>query len=50
LDAGEKITVHLKSFEETIKLADDPRNRYIPIEILEEAKSIDGLLNLPEYR
>jgi ADP-ribose pyrophosphatase len=50
LDAGEKITVHLKTFEETIQLANDPRNRYIPIEILENAKSIDGLLNLPIYR
>jgi ADP-ribose pyrophosphatase len=50
LDSGEKIIVHLKSFEETLKLADDPRNRYIPIEILEESKSIEGLHNLPEYR
>jgi len=50
LDAGEKITVHLKSLDETVELAYDPRNRYIPIDILEEAKSIDGLLDLPEYR
>jgi ADP-ribose pyrophosphatase len=50
LDAGEKITVHMKSFEETLKLADDPRNRYIPIEILEESKSIEGLQSLPKYR
>ena len=49
LDSGEKITVHLKSFEETIKLANDSRNRYIPIEILEQAGSIDGLQNLPQY-
>ena len=49
LDAGEKITVHLKSFEDTIKLADNPKNRYIPIDILNKAKTIDGLLNSPEY-
>ncbi len=49
LDAGEKITVHLKSFEEVVKLADDPRNRYIPIDIFDRAKSIEGLLNLPKY-
>ena len=49
LDAGEKITIHLKSFEETVELAKDPRNRYIPIDILDKAKSIEGLLNLPEY-
>lgn len=50
LDAGEKITIHLKSFEEVLKLADDPRNRYIPIDILTEAKSTAGLRNLPQYR
>lgn len=49
LDAGEKITVHLKSFSETIELANDPRNRYIPVEILKKAGSIDGLLNLPDF-
>ncbi len=49
LDAGEKITVHLKSFEEAVELATDPRNRYIPIDILDKAGSIDSLLNLPEY-
>jgi 8-oxo-dGTP pyrophosphatase MutT (NUDIX family) len=49
LDAGEKINVHLKSFEETIRLANDPRNRYIPIELLEKAGSLKGLLELPEY-
>lgn len=50
LDAGEKITVHLKSFEEIIQLAGDPRNRYIPELLLEEAGSINRLLDLPEYR
>lgn len=49
LDVGEKINVHLKSFEETLQLANNPGNRYIPIDILDKAKSIDGLLNLPEY-
>lgn len=49
LDAGEKITIHLKSFEEVLRLADDPRNRYIPIDLLSEAKSIDGLLKFPEF-
>ncbi|MEX2014414.1 MAG: NUDIX domain-containing protein [Candidatus Saccharimonadales bacterium] len=49
LDTGEKITVHLKSFDEIIQLANDPRNRYIPVELLEKSGSIDGLLKLPEY-
>lgn len=49
LDAGEKITVHLKSFDEAIELANHPKNRYIPVEILEKAGSIGGLSNLPTY-
>lgn len=50
LDAGEKITVLQKSLEETLDLAKDPSNRYIPVGILSQAKSIDELVNLPEYK
>lgn len=49
LDSGEKITVRLETFEEVVNLASDPRNRYIPLDILKRAGSIEGLLNLSEY-
>lgn len=47
LDAGEKITVLEKTLEEVLELADHPKNRYIPMDILSQVNSIDELKSLP---
>lgn len=49
LDAGEKIEVKLLSLEEVKKLIDDPKNRYLPKEILEQVETINDLESLLEY-
>lgn len=50
LDAGEKITVKYFSLDELKKLLDDPKNRYLPKEILDQCRNIDNLVNFPEYK
>lgn len=49
LDAGEKINVKLFSLEEIKNLIGDPKNRYLPKEILSQLRSIEDLKSLPEY-
>lgn len=46
LDAGEKIEVDLKSFDEAKDLVGNPSSRYRVL-LLEEASSLEELLNLP---
>jgi hypothetical protein len=45
---GEKIIIREATFDEALNLADDPRTRHIPKEVLLKAGSIQGLLALPE--
>ncbi|MBX2866764.1 NUDIX domain-containing protein [Candidatus Kaiserbacteria bacterium] len=47
LESGEKITVHLKTFDEVKMLLRDPRARSLGADILEHVDSIDELLELP---
>lgn len=49
LDAGEKIEVQLYDFEKLITLLKNPKNRYLPKEVLKKAGDINGLENFPEY-
>ena len=50
LDAGEKIVVELYDFEQIKSLFDNPKNRYLPKDILEKASSLDNLIDLPEFQ
>lgn len=50
LDVGEKIEIKLLSLEEAKNLAEDPKNRYLPIDILDKVNSINELKNFPEYK
>lgn len=50
LDVGEKIDIKLLSLDETKNLASNPKNRYLPIDILNQVKTIDDLKNFPEYK
>lgn len=49
LDNGEKIIVHQKTFEEVLELSKSPQNRYLPVELLDKAGSVDNILKLSEY-
>lgn len=49
VDVGEKIAVQLVSFEELKKLLDSPKNRYLPKDLLDQAESLEQLLDLPEF-
>lgn len=49
LDAGEKIEIKLLSLNEAKDLANDPKNRYLPIDILDQVNTIEELKNFPEY-
>lgn len=49
LDAGERITVKLLSFEEVKKMLGSDKGRYLPKEI-EKTNSLEELLKLPEYK
>lgn len=49
LDTGEKISISLESFVNVIELANDPKSRYLPLDVLRKAGSIEGLVNFPEY-
>ncbi len=48
LDAGEKVTVTLKTLEELKELIKDPKTRYLGEEIFENVNSIEELLEFPE--
>lgn len=49
-DAGEKITLHPVSFDTFLSLARDPRHgTYLPLHVLDQAGSLQGLLQLPSY-
>jgi ADP-ribose pyrophosphatase len=50
LDAGEKIKVMQFNLSELKNLLSDPKNRYLPKELLEKVNSIEELLNLPEIK
>ncbi|MBI5357265.1 NUDIX hydrolase [Candidatus Saccharibacteria bacterium] len=50
LDSGEKIEVKFLSLEEAKKLVNDPKNRYLPKDILDQVSSIENLINFPEYQ
>ncbi|MEK7118607.1 MAG: hypothetical protein AAB869_03260 [Patescibacteria group bacterium] len=43
------ITVRLMTFEEVKALGDDPKFRYFPKEIFDQAASLQGLIALPAY-
>lgn len=47
---GEKIKILNLDFTQTLELADNPKTRHIPKDILLRAGSIEGLLALPEFR
>lgn len=49
LDAGEKITVELIGFDQLKSLADDPKTRYLPKDILDKVQTLKELLVLPQY-
>jgi 8-oxo-dGTP pyrophosphatase MutT (NUDIX family) len=50
LDVGEKIEVQMLSFDEVLEIAKLRENtRFIPVDILEQASSVAGLLDLPAY-
>ncbi len=49
-DAGEKIDVQFLTLDEVKTMMNDPKNRYLPKEILEKVNTIDDLLTLPEYQ
>lgn len=49
-DAGEQISLHPVDFDEFLRLARDPlHGTYLPLTVLDEAGSLEGLLNLPAY-
>lgn len=48
-DAGEKITVLLKTLAETKAMINDPKCRYLPKDILDQVNSVEELLKLPEF-
>lgn len=48
LDPGEKMSVTLREFDEVLALADNPKTRFLPKELLQKAGSLQGLLDLPE--
>lgn len=45
---GEKVTVTLQEFDEVLALADNPKTRFLPKGLLEQAGSLEDLLHLPE--
>ncbi len=49
LDAGERIRVLEKSFDEVVGLINHPNTRYLPKDLLERAGSMSGLLDLPTF-
>jgi ADP-ribose pyrophosphatase len=49
-DPGEKITQRLVTFEECLQVSRRDEGKYLPTDLLTKAGSLDGLLNLPEYR
>jgi ADP-ribose pyrophosphatase len=49
LDAGETIKVTLKTFDQVIKLVDDPRTRNLAKDILTNVPTLEQLVNLPEF-
>lgn len=49
LDAGERIKILEKSFDEVMQLANDPSTRYLPKELLKKAQTLQGLLAMPKY-
>ena len=49
-DAGEQISLHPVDFGEFLRLARDPlHGTYLPLNVLDEAGSLEGLLKLPSY-
>jgi len=49
-DAGEQISLHPVNFDEFLRLARDPlHGTYLPLNVLDEAGSLEGLLKLPTY-
>ncbi len=49
VDAGEKITVELVDLPGVLKLAKSAKPGFFPKELLEKAKSVDDLADLPEF-
>lgn len=47
---GEKIIVQELNIQEAIRLADHPKTRHIPKDILQLAGSVEGLINWPEFK
>lgn len=50
LDAGEKIEIKLVSLDEARAIAGQDGSRGIPQDLLRGAKTMDDLINLPEYK
>lgn len=50
LDAGEKIEVELVDFDECLKFSRTKAGKYLPTDILEKAGSLEGLIELPEFK
>lgn len=50
LDVGEKIEIKLLSLDEIKNLINNPRNRYLPKDILDQINSFEELNNFPEYK
>jgi ADP-ribose pyrophosphatase len=50
LEAGEKITVVLKTFDDVKELADKPETRYLEKDLLVRLDTFDDLLSLPDIR
>ncbi|HSW80977.1 MAG TPA: NUDIX domain-containing protein [Candidatus Saccharimonas sp.] len=50
VDAGEKISVELMSFDKCLRLGEELGDNALCYNVLKQAGSLDGLLNLPEYR
>jgi 8-oxo-dGTP pyrophosphatase MutT (NUDIX family) len=49
LDPGEKIEVLEADYDEILKLGRNEDLHHLPVRLLEQAKSIDGLTKLPQY-
>jgi ADP-ribose pyrophosphatase len=49
LDAGEKIEVQLYSLAKLKNLVNDPKNRYLPKEVLEQVSTIEELSRVPAF-
>ncbi|HEX5797163.1 MAG TPA: NUDIX domain-containing protein [Candidatus Saccharimonadales bacterium] len=50
LDAGEKIKVELKSFEELKELVSYEHARFLPAEIINSCETLEDVLSLAEYK